>query len=47
LRREKKSVSLMGSDKEITIYDQKINSYREFLFMLNFAHLKFDALVLR
>lgn len=38
---------LINSDKEMTIYDQKMNSYREFIFMLNFAHFRFDPLMLK
>jgi hypothetical protein len=38
---------LLNPDKELTVYDQKIFSYREFLFMMNLAHRKFDHLTLK
>lgn len=33
-------------DGETTLYDTKIKQYREFLFLLNFAHNYFDPLII-
>ena len=33
-------------EKEVTVYDQKINSFKEFLFMMNLVHKKYDNLFL-
>ena len=34
------------SNCDQTIYHQKIKSYREFLFLVNFAHRIYDPLIL-
>lgn len=42
-----KAKNYSQKDKEMTVYEHKISTYRDFLFKVNFAHGRFDALVLK